>query len=79
MVGPTISAIATCDMALDTEVLARDDRGGTYINRGVMKLRRHLYEAAHLDFDAGIALIPKAGEAWVNPGRHVRWRTPLPV
>ena len=62
------SAIATCDMALDTEAMAREDRGGTYINRGVMKLRRRLYEAAHADFDAGIAMIPKVGEGWVNRG-----------
>ena len=62
------SAIATCDLALDSEVLAPPDRGGTYINRGVMKLRRRLYEAAHADFDAGIAMIPKVGEGWINRG-----------
>jgi tetratricopeptide (TPR) repeat protein len=61
-------AIATCDIALDTEILAPPDRGGTYINRGVMKLRRGLFEAAHVDFDAGIALIPKVGEGWINRG-----------
>ena len=61
-------AIATCDVALDTEALAPPDRGGTYINRGVMKLRRGLFEAAHVDFDAGIALIPKVGEGWINRG-----------
>lgn len=62
------SAIASCDLALDTEVLDPSDRGGTYINRGVMKLRRGLFEAAHVDFDAGIALIPKVGEGWINRG-----------
>ena len=62
------SSIGICDTALDTEVLAPPDRGGTYINRGVMKLRRGLYEAAHADFDAGIAMIPKVGEGWVNRG-----------
>ena len=61
-------AITTCDIALDTEILDPSDRGGTYINRGVMKLRRRLFESAHADFDAGIALIPKVGEGWINRG-----------
>jgi tetratricopeptide (TPR) repeat protein len=61
-------AIATCDSALDAEMLDPADRGGTYINRGVMKLRRGQFEAAHVDFDAGIALIPKVGEGWINRG-----------
>ncbi len=61
-------SIALCDTALDGEVMSSQDRGGTYINRGVMKLRRGLYEAAHADFDAGIAMIPKVGEGWVNRG-----------
>ena len=62
------SSIAVCDQALETELLTRPDRGGTLINRGVMKLRRSLFEAAHADFDAGIAIIPRVGEAWVNRG-----------
>ena len=62
------SAIATCDLALDTEMLAPPDRGGTLINRGVLKLRRRMFEAAHADFDAGIALIPAVGEGWINRG-----------
>ena len=61
-------SVATCDSALDNEVLAPADRGGTLINRGVIKLRRGLFEAAHVDFDAGIALIPTVGEAWTNRG-----------
>ncbi len=62
------NAIATCDIALDSEALDPRDRGGTLINRGVMKLRRGQFEAAHPDFDAGIALIPRVGEGWVNRG-----------
>ena len=62
------TAEAICDAALDTEMLSAEDRGGTFINRGVMKLRRGDYEAARPDFDAGIALIPKVGEGWVNRG-----------
>jgi tetratricopeptide (TPR) repeat protein len=61
-------ALSACDFALDTEMLAPKDRGGTFINRGVMKLTRGDYEAAHADFDAGIAIIPEVGEGWVNRG-----------
>jgi tetratricopeptide (TPR) repeat protein len=49
-------------------MLAPPDRGGTLINRGVIKLRRGQFEAAHVDFDAGIALIPEVGEGWINRG-----------
>ena len=57
-----------CTNALDDEVLPPRDRAGTYINRGIMKLRRGDFEAAHADFDAGIKLDPTMGEAWVNRG-----------
>ncbi len=62
------SAIAVCDSALENQTLDPHDRGGTLINRAVLKLRRGLYEAAHADLDAGIALIPSVGEGWVNRG-----------
>jgi tetratricopeptide (TPR) repeat protein len=62
------ASLATCDLALDTEILPPKDRGGTLINRGVMKLRRGEYEAAHADFNAGISIIPEVGEGWINRG-----------
>jgi tetratricopeptide (TPR) repeat protein len=57
-----------CTDALNGEVLEPFDRAGTLVNRGVMKLRRGEYEAAHADFDASIRLEPALGEAWVNRG-----------
>jgi tetratricopeptide (TPR) repeat protein len=62
------ASLAVCDLALETEMMTPRDRGGTLINRGVMKLRRGDYEAAHADFNAGIALIPDVGEGWINRG-----------
>ena len=62
------ASLATCDLALDTEILPPKDRGGTLINRGVIKLMRGEYEAAHADFNAGIGLIPDVGEGWINRG-----------
>jgi tetratricopeptide (TPR) repeat protein len=64
--GPAAEML--CNIALDSEPLAPPDRAGTFINRGVMKLRRGNFEAAHVDFDAGIALAPNIGEGWVNRG-----------
>ena len=57
-----------CDFALANEMLTAEEQAGTYVNRGVMKLRRAEYEAAHKDFNAAIALAPRIGEAWVNRG-----------
>lgn len=57
-----------CTAALETEFLKARDRAGTYVNRGVFKLRRMNYEAAHRDFNRAISLKPDIGEAWVNRG-----------
>ncbi len=62
------ASLAACNFALDTEMLEPRDRGGTLINRGVMKLLRGEFDAARVDLDAGIALIPEVGEGWVNRG-----------
>lgn len=59
---------ALCSNALLVEPLSTSDRAATLVNRGVMKLRRGDYEAARADFDASIALVPTAGEAFVNRG-----------
>lgn len=57
-----------CTKALDFDQLGTEDRAGTFVNRGVMKLRRAEYESSHRDFNAALALDPKMGEAWVNRG-----------
>lgn len=62
------ASLDVCNVALDTEWLSPQDRGGTFVNRGVMKLLRGDYEGAHADFNAGIALIPQVGEGWINRG-----------
>jgi tetratricopeptide (TPR) repeat protein len=57
-----------CTQALDTEFLVPRDRAGTYVNRGVLKLRRAAYADAALDFDQAVRLQPEMGEAYVNRG-----------
>lgn len=59
---------ALCTKALNFDNLDNEDRAGTFVNRGVMKLRRGQFEASHADFDAAVALMPNLGEAWVNRG-----------
>jgi tetratricopeptide (TPR) repeat protein len=58
----------TCTDALETEMLSPRDRAGTFINRGVLKLRRAAFEAAIKDFNAAVSLQPAMGEAYVNRG-----------
>lgn len=57
-----------CTTALESEFLDTRDRAGTYVNRGVFKLRRALYDQAVRDFDVAIRLQPDVGEAYVNRG-----------
>jgi tetratricopeptide (TPR) repeat protein len=57
-----------CTMALDSEFLDSRDRAGTYINRGVLKLRRGAYADATRDFDNAVRIKPDLGEAYVNRG-----------
>ena len=57
-----------CTAALEGEMLNARDRAGTYVNRGILKLRRMNYEDATKDFDIAIKTKPDMGEAYVNRG-----------
>jgi tetratricopeptide (TPR) repeat protein len=59
---------AVCTRALDEERLGAYDLAGTYVNRGVMKLRRLEYAAAMRDFEAAVRLQRNMAEAYVNRG-----------
>jgi tetratricopeptide (TPR) repeat protein len=61
-------AIHICSIALSRPDLTDYDRGGTYINRGVMYLRRLDLGPAQADLDAGVALNPTVGEGWMDRG-----------
>ncbi|MFL5296878.1 MAG: tetratricopeptide repeat protein [Phenylobacterium sp.] len=58
----------TCTQALESEMLSARDRAGTFVNRGVLRLRRANFEAAIKDFNAAVGLQPNMGEAYVNRG-----------
>ncbi len=57
-----------CTMALETEFLNARDRAGTYVNRGVLKLRKAAYPDASRDFNMALRIKPDLGEAYVNRG-----------
>ncbi len=62
------AALHLCDLALQLDDLIPEDRGGTFINRGVMKLRQRRLDAALADLDAGVKLNPAAGDGWLDHG-----------
>jgi tetratricopeptide (TPR) repeat protein len=57
-----------CTLALESEAMSPRDRAGTFVNRGVMKLRRMDWEAATADFNNALRVKPDMGEAFVNRG-----------
>jgi tetratricopeptide (TPR) repeat protein len=62
------AAIELCTLALDSEPLAPRERAGTFINRGVIKLRMRDWASAKADFDYAIREDGQLGEAYVNRG-----------
>lgn len=57
-----------CSDALETELLSPRDRAGTYVNRGIMKLRRMEWDDALKDFNVALRYKPNLGEIYVNRG-----------
>lgn len=57
-----------CDMALETEPMNARDRAGTYVNRGVLRMRREEYGRAVADFNQAVKIRPELGEGYVNRG-----------
>jgi tetratricopeptide (TPR) repeat protein len=73
-----ISAVADCDSAIDREMLQRRDRAATYVNRGIIQMRRGVLEPALADFDAaerlqrgfGPALAVNRSAAYIRMARY---------
>lgn len=57
-----------CSMALETEFLDARDRAGTYVNRGVLQMRRKEWSGAERDFNVALRIKPDLGEGYVNRG-----------
>jgi tetratricopeptide (TPR) repeat protein len=61
-------AEALCSQALSEEMLSPRDKAGTFVNRGIMKMRRGELAPALADFELAARYEPKLGEIYVNRG-----------
>lgn len=61
------SAIRTCSEAFDT-ALSRHDEAATYVNRGVLQMRRGDNDKALRDYKTALTLQPDLPEAYINYG-----------
>ena len=61
-------ALEACTDAIEGEPLDPHALAGTYVNRGVIQLRRRDFDAARRDFDIAVRIEPTLGEAYVNRG-----------
>jgi tetratricopeptide (TPR) repeat protein len=59
---------ATCTQSLESEQLLLEDRAGTFVNRGVVRLRLQRYDEAVRDFTIALSLRSDLAEAYVNRG-----------
>jgi len=65
---PSTNSIGRCDDALEREALTEYEIVATYVNRGILKLRRGQVDAAIADFDLAIARDPREPESYLNKG-----------
>lgn len=61
------TALETCSNALDT-VISRKDRAATYVNRGLLYMRKGDQEKAMTDYTSAIDIKPDLTQAYVNQG-----------
>ena len=61
------SALEDCDKALDG-LLSRKDTAATYVNRGVLLMRKGTFERAIADYEDALAIRPDLPEAHINHG-----------
>jgi tetratricopeptide (TPR) repeat protein len=66
--GDPFQAFDICSKALTDQEMSVRDRGATYINRSVVRLRVHDYSGAIADCDLALQRVPTIGEAYVNRG-----------
>lgn len=62
------NAEETCTRALREQVMTRDNRAATYVNRGVLRMREGHYDSALEDYGKALELQPEMGAAYLNQG-----------
>ena len=63
----SVSAIKTCSEAL-SDPLIRTNKAATYVNRGILYMRKGEYEAASADYEQATTLRPDLPEIYINYG-----------
>lgn len=63
---PSPRDLATCDSAVADPGLSQHDLVASYVNRGIVKLRRGRVEDSIADFDTALGLDPRQPEASLN-------------
>ncbi|MDB5416641.1 MAG: hypothetical protein JWP86_2108 [Phenylobacterium sp.] len=66
--GSSSRAEGLCSQSLSEELLSPRDRAGTYVNRGIMRMRRSEWDGAMSDFNTAAKYKPNLGEIYVNRG-----------
>lgn len=62
------TSIRRCETALEDEFLDRKDRSATYVNMGILRMRRGDHTSALAAYDAAIKIKPQLAEAHINRG-----------
>lgn len=57
-----------CSRALREEAMTRTNRAATYVNRGVLRMRKGNYDTALADYSEALRLQPELGAAYLNTG-----------
>ena len=73
--SPVRSTLETCNRAFQEEALSEHDAVATFVNRGILHMRRGAIDTAVADFDRAIARDPGQPEAYLNKGAALM-RTP---
>ncbi len=63
----TKAAIQSCNEGLE-RALSSKDKAATYVNRGILYMRKSEYNAARADYENAIATNPNLPEAYMNYG-----------
>ena len=62
------AALKECDLALAEELMTRDTRVATLVNRAILRMRHGYASSANGDFNRALALEPTEPEIWLNMG-----------
>jgi len=65
---PAWDAIRVCDLALSEELMTRDTRVATLVNRAIVRMKQGDSRTANGDFNRALALEPTEPEIWLNMG-----------